>query len=357
MNWIKVSGLLVATSFLSACSGDAEETSEIVRPVRTQVVELSQSNFALDLAGEVQARYVSSLGFQVPGKLINRYVDVGQRVKQGQLLAKIDGRDYELQLEQANAKLNVTQANYQRAKAELVRFEKLLKQKLISPSQHESQLNATKVAEAQVKEAQSAVNIARNRMQYTELHADSSGVVTQIYGEVGQVLAAGQRLIEVARPKFKEVSVEVPESLIQGISVEDNVAVSIWALPNKAFKGHVREIAPTADKVTRTYLAKVAIVDEKNQIELGMSARINFEKNTGAEVAQIPPTAILIHEKKPHVWVVDKNAGKVHLKPVKISDQLANDVIVFEGLVEGDLLVTAGVHRLHEGQAVSLLQP
>lgn len=356
MNWIKTTSLLLAASLLSGCSSDGEESSETVRPVRTQVVTLAQSNFALDLAGEVQARYVSSLGFQVPGKLIKRYVDVGERVKKGQLLAKIDGRDYELQLEQANAKLNVTQANYQRAKAELDRFEQLMSQNLMSTSQHESQINLTRVAEAQVQEAQSAVNIARNRMQYTQLHADSSGVVTQIYGEVGQVLAAGQRLVEVARPKFKEVSVEVPESLIQGVNVDDQVSISIWALPKQSFKGHVREIAPTADKVTRTYLTKVTVDEESEQIELGMSARINFAKNTGTAVAHIPPSSILIHEEKPHVWVVNKDESKVALKPVKISDQLANDVIVFEGLVEGDLLVTAGVHRLYEGQAVSLLQ-
>lgn len=357
MNWIKITSVLLAAITLSGCSSEGEGETQIIRPVRTQVVTLSQSNFALDLAGEVQARYVSSLGFQVPGKLINRYVDVGAQVKKGELLAKIDGRDYELQLEQANAKLNVTQANYQRANAELQRFEKLLKQKLISPSQHEAQLNATRVAEAQVQEAQSAVNIARNRMQYTELHADSDGVVTQIYGEVGQVLAAGQRLVEVARPKFKEVSVEVPESLIQGVKEDDKVSIAIWALPKQSFQGHVREIAPKADKVTRTYLTKVAIDEESGQIELGMSARINFAKNTGSAVAHVPPSSILIHEKQPHVWVVDQKAGLVNLKPVKISDQLANDVIVFEGLVEGDLLVTAGVHRLHEGQAVSLLQP
>ncbi len=356
MIWKTLSISLVLATVISGCSSDAEQQTEIVRPVRTQVVDLVQNNFSLDLAGEVQARYVSSLGFQVPGKLINRYVDVGQKVKEGQLLAKIDSRDYELQLEQAQAKLNVTQANYMRAKAELDRFETLRTDNLISPSQHEAQLNATKVAEAQVQEAQSAVNIARNRMQYTELHADSSGVVTQIYGEVGQVLAAGQRLIEVARPNFKEVSVEVPESLIQGIQENDKVAISIWALPKKSFVGHVREIAPKADKVTRTYLTKVTIDDQSDIIQLGMSARVNFEKNIGGSVAQLPPTAILVHNQEPHVWVVNPDTLTVDQRAVKISDQLANYITVYEGLNKGDLVVTAGVHRLHAGQAVRLLK-
>jgi len=356
MNWKLIPLSLVLVSFVSGCSSDAEQQTELVRPVRTQLIELAQNNFALDLAGEVQARYVSSLGFQVPGKLIKRFVDVGQKVREGQLLAKIDGRDYELQLEQAQAKLNVTQANYMRAKADLDRFETLRTDNLISPSQHEAQLNATKVAEAQVQEAQSAVNIARNRMQYTELHADSSGVVTQIYGEVGQVLAAGQRLIEVARPKFKEVSVEVPESLIQGIQENDKVAISVWALPNKSFVGHVREIAPKADNVTRTYVTKVTIDDQTDVIQLGMSARVNFEKSTGGHVAQIPPTAILVHNQTPHVWVVNPDTMTVEQRAVKISDQLANHVTVFEGLGKGDIVVTAGVHRLHAGQAVRLLK-
>ena len=192
-------------------------------------------------------------------------------------------------------------------------------------------------------------------MQYTELHADSAGVVTQIYGEVGQVLAAGQRIIEIARPKFKEVWVEMPESLIQGVAVNDDVSISIWALPNQAFKGVVREIAPQADKLTRTYLTKVTVEENSNAIELGMSARVNFAKNTGNAVAKVPPSSIIIFDDQPHVWIVDETLGQVKKRAVKISEQLADQVIVYEGLKKGDKLVTAGVHRLHEGQAVRLL--
>ena len=153
MKWSSVSGAILAGAFLLVgCSSDESNPETVVRPVRTLDVQLSESNFALDLAGEVQARYTSNLGFQVPGKLVKRLVEVGERVKKGQLLANIDDRDYQLQLQQANAKLNVTKANLQRAQAELTRFEKLLAQSLISPSQHESQLNATRVAEAQVQD-------------------------------------------------------------------------------------------------------------------------------------------------------------------------------------------------------------
>ncbi len=351
----KLMGIALAVSFFSGCSQSTETAEESTRPVRTEIVKLTQSNFELDLSGEVQARYVNNLSFQVTGKLTERLVDVGQSVKKNQLLAKIDDRDYRLQLEQAKAKFNVTNANYQRAESELERFEQLLQQKLISPSQHETQLNLTRVAKAQQQEAQSAVNIAKNRMQYTELHASAAGVVTQITAEVGMVLPAGQAFIEVAQPTQKEIAVEIPESLLSGVKPNDKVSISIWALPKQMFSGHIREISPKADNLTRTYLAKVAVDTGSELMELGMSARIRFEKNTGQAVAHIPPTAIVIYDSQPHVWVVDMNTMLVERRPVQVAEQLTKKIIVFSGLNAGDVVVTAGVHRLFEGQAVRLL--
>lgn len=346
--------LCLSGSVLFGCSS-GEPAVVKPRPVMTEVISLEKGSFGVELSGEIQARYASSLSFQVSGKISKRYVDVGARVKKGQLLVELDNRDYQLQLEQAQAKYSVASANVQRAKADLTRFETLMAENVVSNSQFESQLNITRVAEAQLNEAESAVNIAQNRMNYTRLYANEQGVITQLLVEEGQVVAAGQGVLDLARPSQKDVVIQVPEGQLQQIKENDKVSVEIWALNNKTFTGHIREISPKADKVTRTYATKVTLDNADENIELGMTARVRTEKIDKDVSVKLPLTAIYIQDNKTYVWVVGSD-NTVQLKPVEvIADNIQEKVTVRRGLVNGERVVTAGIHRLHAGQTVRLM--
>lgn len=346
--------LCLSGSVLFGCSS-GEPVAVKARPVLTEVISLEKGSFGVELSGEIQARYASSLSFQVSGKISKRYVDVGARVKKGQLLVELDNRDYQLQLEQAQAKYNVANANVQRAKADLTRFETLMAQDVVSSSQFESQLNLTRVAEAQLNEAESAVNIAQNRMHYTRLYANEQGVITQLLVEEGQVIAAGQGILDLARPAQKDVVVQVPEGQLQQINVGDKVTVEIWALNNQSFNGHIREISPKADKITRTYATKVTLDNADDNIELGMSARIRTEKIDKDVSVKLPLSAIYTQDNKTFVWIVGKD-NTVQLKAVEVgADNIQDKITVRSGLANGERVVIAGIHRLHAGQTVRLM--
>lgn len=346
--------LCLSSSLLLGCSS-GDEVAVKPRPVLTEVISLEKGSFGVELSGEIQARYASSLSFQVSGKISKRYVDVGARVRKGQLLVELDNRDYQLQLDQTQAKYNVANANVQRAKADLTRFETLMAENVVSNSQFESQLNMTRVAEAQLNEAQSAVDIAQNRMQYTRLYANEQGVITQLLVEEGQVVAAGQGVLDLARPSQKDVVIQVPEGQLQQIKVNDKVFVEVWALNNKIYSGHIREISPKADKITRTYITKVTLDNADENIELGMSARIRTEKVDKDVSVKLPLTAIYPLDNKTYVWVVAADM-RVQLKEVEVvNDNIQDKITIHSGLENGEIVVVAGIHRLHAGQTVRLL--
>lgn len=344
---------LVAAVLIAAC-GPKEAPPEPPRAVRVVKVEGATADAIATYTGDVRARYESALGFRIAGKLAQRLVEIGQPVRKGQPLAKLDAGDQELGIAAARQQVAAADANATNLKNDLVRFRELRAQGFISAAELDRRQAATDVAIAQLAQAKAQLGVNANQADYTTLRADADGVVTSITAEVGQVLDRGQLFMRVARVGEKEVAVAIPENRVAEFRGAKALEVSLWAMPERRWVGRLRELAPAADPVTRTYLAKVTVVDAGADVDLGMTATVKVSGD-GAPVVKLPSTALFQKGDATAVWVVDPKANTVNLKPVKVERFHDTWIGIADGLSAGDQVVRAGVHKLFAGQAVRVL--
>ena len=344
---------LVLTLALTAC-GAPESTQAPPRPVRSLLVKAESLATSATYSGEVRARYETPLAFRVAGKLAERRVEVGTVVKKGQVLARLDEADLQLQAAAGEAGKVAAQAQLTRAKADYERFKALREKNLVSEFDFKSVQTNFEVAQSQYQQAVAQARVGDNQAAYTTLVADANGVVTALQAEIGQVVAAGQPVLTLARSGEREVQIAVPESRVDELRRATDIAVRLWAKPDKAYRGKVREIAPDTDPVTRTYTTRISVLDVDTDLKLGMTATVTLT-GAGAQASRLPLTAIYQTAEQPQVWIVDANQ-QVQLRAVTLGDFADNDVIVLSGLADGERVVTAGVNRLVPGQAVKLIE-
>lgn len=342
--------LLGAT--LAGCSSQAE-LPEPPRVARVAQPEAASSQAVEVYPGEVRARYESALGFRVAGKISARRVDIGDHVDNGQVLAELDPRDLELAASSARASLASAQAAYQLAKSEHDRYKALFERRFVSQFDLEAKTNALEAARAHVAEARAALDAARNQTGYAELRADADGVITAISGEVGQVVGTGQAIMTLAHDGASEVQINIPEQAITRLEVGSPASVELWTSSGNHLEGRVREIAPGADATTRTYQVRVAILDAGAQPRLGQTARVYFTSDAGSGEFVIPLSALYEKDGEPAIWQVDPGTRKIHLSPVVVDRYAESGALVSAGLVANTWIVTAGVHRLREGEEIN----
>lgn len=348
---------LLSLALLVGCD-QAPPPPEPIRPVRVVTASPQIFESRSSYTSEVRARYETNLAFRVGGKIVARYVEIGSEVKKGTLLARLDPEDTRLAIQNAKAQVSAAQANFNQAQIELNRYKKLFDGKVISQAELDRRLNTYNTAEAQLDSARSQLRVAQNQMDYTELHADADGVITAIGVEAGQVVSAGQTVMKLARPEEKEVVFNVAENRLDELRSATGIAISLWAQPDKEYVGVVREIAPGADPVTRTYAVKVTVQDPPATMRLGMTATVSIIRRSGASVIALPLAALYQQGDKPAVWIYAANEngqGSVTLQPVQVAAYIENAVLISGGLKAGDKVVTAGVHKLIPGQTVRLL--
>ncbi|NHQ85157.1 efflux RND transporter periplasmic adaptor subunit [Iodobacter sp. HSC-16F04] len=348
--------LLMSAALLSACKEEARPQEEI-RPVRTITLATGTANSHAEFSGELHARQESALGFRIPGKLISRLVDIGAEVKTGTPLARIDAQDMVLNAAAAKAQTEAAQSQLDQLKLDLSRSQELLAKKFVSQADVDRRQTAVIAAQKQLVQAQSQQQVAQNQAGYTTLLATSDGVITATLAEPGQVLAAGQPVVQLAKAGETEVFIDLPEARSTDLKPGQKTEISFWALPGKTFNGKVREVSPAADPLSRTYRAKVSLENPSAEIRLGMSATVKSSQNSHTENATtLPLTAIYGKNKEQRVWLVENQ--RVKSKPIEaqIDAQHKNsEQVQVKGLKAGDVVVTAGVHLLREGQAVRLL--
>lgn len=341
--------LAAAVLGLAGCAGDAP-APEPVRPAIVAHPEADGSRVE-QFAGVVRARYETPLAFRIGGKLATRGVEVGQRVVAGQVLAELDADDVDLQVAAMRAQLVAAQADLQLAVAERDRYQAMVERQLVSASQYEARQAQADAASARVDQIRAQLAVTRNQAGYSALKADHAGVVTAIHAEVGQVLAAGQSVLSLAREDELEVVISVPERSRTLFSAGDDAAVELWAQEGTRVPGRVREIAPEADPLSRTYAARVSFDTDDAAAWLGQSARVYFLR-AGGSALSVPLSALHADEGRPALWVVDPATGTVSLRPVEIGPYGEARVPVLAGIEADDWIVTAGVHLLREGQAI-----
>jgi RND family efflux transporter MFP subunit len=347
---------MLTAAALTGCVETAEsKQEEPIRPVRAEAVRYEPAVQPLVLAGTITPRQETSLAFRVAGKIIARPVDVGTRVHPGTVIAQLDGEDYRLQLRAVQWQIEAAEADLTKARADLARYEGIKSSPAFNAATYDQRRMAADTAGARLAQLRNQMKLAGNQVDYAVLRADDDGVVTAVSAQPGQTVAAGQVVVQVARLGEKEITVAVPEQRVAQITAGGAMEVSVWALPDQRYRATLRELSPFADPAVRTYAARFTIPDADDAVRLGMTASLRVAPAANTPVAALPLTAVFQQGQAPALWVVDPATGRLALKPVEVAAYRADAVLIAAGVDEGDMVVTAGVHKLDATQRVRLL--
>jgi RND family efflux transporter MFP subunit len=338
---------------LAGCDDKVAEKPTPGRPVLVVTVHYEAESPERSFVGTIRPRIEADMGFRVPGKVAKRLVEVGETVDIGQPLATLDEIDLKLQAEQAEAEFRAATGVLAQAGAAEQRALDLRAKGWATDATVESARAAGDEARARLNRAERSVDLTKNSLSYATLEADARGVVTATLVEPGQVVASGQTAIRVARFAEKEAVVAVPETLL-GRAKDGVASVSLWSEPDKKYAARLREVAPSADPATRTYLAKFSLPGADDHVSLGMTATLILADPATERVARLPLSALFSEGGEPSFYVVDA-AGEIALKPVTVKSYESGDVVISGGVSEGDKVVTLGVQKLDPAQKVRIV--
>ena len=344
----------IASALLLAACSPAPEPATPVQPVYVTPVQHDVGGSERRLSGTVSARFESELSFRVGGKVALRAVDIGQSVRQGQPLARLDEADLQLAVQVAEQQWRAAQVEAEQASSDAARFRRLLNDGSVGAADVERQQARADAALAHLAQTQGQLDLARRRLSYATLSAPFDGVVTARRFEAGQVVAEAQPLITLARPDALDVVVDVPESLAPDLRAYDASARPIAqpaADAHQPLKLSLRELAPSASAATRTFRARYTVMGAARpapsaaDLRLGSTVELYLRRQDGEPTAPLPLSAVLSVAQSPTVWVVDPSAGTIAPSPVQVVSQ-SNDIVRVRGLTEGALVVSIGAQKL-----------
>jgi membrane fusion protein, multidrug efflux system len=346
-----IAGLVVTTG----CSRETakNEPAPVVRPVLSVVVKPA-NDLQIGFAGTVQPQYQTERGFRLIGRIIARYVFVGDVVEQGQPLARIDPLPYELLLRSSEADLAKAKSQLENSTGAEARSSNLRAKEVVSQSELDTKQQARSAAEASVQQAQANLDKAREQIRYTTLSADGDGVVTSTDADVGQIVSPGKKVMTLARLDIREAVVDLPENVTRFLVVGSPFDIGLQADTSIKTTGKVREIAPQADAATRTRRVKITLDSFTEPFRLGTTVTATPLIAANQRVLELPRSALLERDGTTWVWQVEPTTKTVHTVAVKLDGSDGAIVRVAEGLTAGTRVVTAGVHGLSEGQSVKI---
>jgi len=338
---------------LAGCNEVVAEKVAPSRPVLVSTVHYEPESPERSFVGTIKPRIETDMGFRVPGKVAKRLVEVGQTVEVGQPLATLDEVDLKLQAEQSEAEFSAATGVLAQAGAAEQRAKDLRAKGWTTDAQLDQSKAAADEARARLNRAERSVELTKNSLSYATMVADTRGVVTATLIDAGQVVASGQTAVRVARFAEKEAVVAIPETLV-GRAKDGVASVTLWSEPDKKYAAKLREVAPSADPATRTYLAKFSLPDAGETVSLGMTATLTLADPATTSVARLPLSALFSQGGDPSLYVVDAN-GDVALKPVTVKSYGTNDVVISGGVDDGAKVVTLGVQKLDPAQKVRVV--
>ena len=344
---------LSVSLLVAACSSrETAQTVEPPRPVLSVLVQPRTVEMFGPFTGTIQPRYQSSAGFQIAGRMVTRDVNVGDLVKAGQLLASLDPRLTRFSLSSAEADVANARATLINAQATEDRQRKLLADAVGGTTQAQVDAAIANRQTAQAKLDQGLANLqkAKEQVGYTELRTDYNGVISSWDAEVGQVVAAGQAVVTIARPDVREAVFDVPAELMGQLQPNSDFAVSLLTKSAVSASGKIREITPLAESATRTQRIRLSLDDPPAAFRLGTTVAVSLPQSI-PPVIEIPATAVLEENGKASVWIVTPD-DTVALRPIVIGKRTGAIVEASGGLAKGDRVVTAGIHSLIAGQRV-----
>lgn len=339
--------LIAATTALVGC-----QAGDTTPPAPRAVLVQAAANAPLAgnvYTGEIRARHEVDLAFRVGGKVAARLVDAGAEIKAGQPLARLDPADLELAAAAARAQLAAAESEHNTARAERERYAGLVAKKFVSQAAFDAKDNAFNSAQARLEQARAQSRISGNQTSYGTLSSEFPAIVTAVLADTGQVVGAGQAVMRVARPDEKEVAIAIPESRLAELKSAKNLAISLWADPTLSLRGELRELSPAADPATRTYAARIHILNPPPDVRLGMTARVTLGATVESTLI-VPLSAVIDLGKGPFVRVVKD--GKVASRPVQVAHFREDGAALSSGLEAGELVIISGAGKLVDGQEV-----
>ncbi|MGO8951789.1 MAG: efflux RND transporter periplasmic adaptor subunit [Rhodomicrobium sp.] len=349
----RLAALIVLGLGLAACS--EEKAAEIqVRPVKAMIVPAPVSERVLTYSGVVSPRIESTIGFRVSGKIVERYVNVGDRISAGQKIARLDEADLKLAENSARAAVTSAKTRAAVAKDALARAKFLLPNGFIAKAAADQRQLEFDSAQSALSAAEDQLNQAINATSYALLIADKDGIVTSVRAEPGQVVAAGQAVITLALAGDIEVSVAVPEREIVKLKPGDGASIALWSAPGVKSEGKIREIAGAAEAASRTYGVRITVAKPVPEMRIGMTASVSFDLSEEAADPTVPLAALTEHGGKTVAYVADKESQTVARREVVTDGVSEAGVRVKTGLRPGEIVVTGGVQFLEDGMKVRL---
>jgi membrane fusion protein, multidrug efflux system len=345
---------LGGAALLAACGPAEEVRAPDPRPVRTITVTKREAGENVVLTGRIAAQDVATFGFRIAGRVMDRPVNVGDRVQPGQIIARLEPQNETNSVRSAQAGLAAAQAALTQATNHFERQETLLAQGWTTRALFDQAKKERDTAQARLDAAEAQLKTADDLLGFTVLKADAPGVVTAVGAEAGEVVQAGQMIVRLARQGGRDAVFEVPALVLRAAPADSIIAVNLSDDPTVTANGRVREVAPEADPVTRTFEVKVGLdaPSEAMRLRATVTGRLRMDAQA---VIEIPATALTRVDKAPAVWIVDPKSNTVALRNVDVVRFDPAKVAVAGGLDVGEIVVTAGVQALHPGQKVRLL--
>jgi membrane fusion protein, multidrug efflux system len=345
--------VLPLTLSLAGCGDETKAGAKIVvRPVKVAVLQPSSGARALSFSGVVRPRIESAIGFRVAGKVVERRVNVGDRIAVGQVIARLDDTDLKLAENGAAAAAAAARTRRDVALINLERAAKLLPQSYISQAAYDIRKNELDAAAGALDMAEAQLRQAANAVGYATLAADKAGIVTAVNAEPGQVLAIGQPIVSLAEAGETEIAIAVPEQDHGHLSVGQPTSIKLWTAPGIEVRGRIREIAGQADPASRTYAVRVAMDAPPAAMRLGMTASVTIGIDGERSDMVVPLSSLTGLDGKPAVFVVDPASNVVRERPVNVNGVASDGARIVDGLTAGDAVVIAGVQFLRDGMEV-----
>jgi RND family efflux transporter MFP subunit len=335
---------------LAGC-GEDPPPPEPVRPVLSATVTVVNQQVLGRFAGNIAPRYESTLGFRVGGRIARRQVDVGSEVKKGDLLAVLDPTDQQNQLRSRESDLARVQAQWINAQANSRRQQELYDRGVGSTALLDRATADLKTSRASLEQARAAASQAKDQVGYSELRADHDAIVTTLSAEAGQVVAAGQAVVTLARPEVKEAVIDLPASLAEQLS--DAVAFHVQAQldPSVATQATLREIEPQANSTTRTRQVRLSLSDTPPGLRLGTAISVSATRQVEPR-GEVPLQALQDTDGKTQVWVIDEQAHTVAPRPVQVIERKDSTAIIDASVRPGERVAIAGLNSLTPGQQI-----
>lgn len=330
-------------SLRSTSSSPSSNGTELLVRAYTIADRTANNPSQRTFSGTLQARYQSLLGFRVAGKIVERHVEVGDRVRKGQVLFRLDPTDFDLQIQVAESDLQAAKSQLIQIEAEERRLADLRQTRSASQSDYDLALAARDTARARLRAAENRLMMAKNQRDYAQLEVDQDGLVTKIMAEVGQVVSPGQPVVQWVHGSEMEAAISVPESMQQMLD-QRSATVRFWSRPDLVVQGVLREVSPVADPTSRTYDARFTLIDPPADLALGLTATVQIDQSH-EEGISVPMGAIAQVESTPIVWRI-RNDGSVESVNVEILKYGSQRAVIKADLAPGEKIISAGVQRI-----------